>query len=92
MSYKQEPFSEQRAIAFREAEKQYNNWRTWGQPKWAMQWKNYQDALCDRETNNRNWKQIPVPMNYEADKFVKTDRNGVLKPYTRASRLQNVRH
>ena len=35
MSYKQEPFSEQRAIAVREAEKQYNNWRTWGQQLWA---------------------------------------------------------
>lgn len=92
MSYKQEPFSEQRAIAVREAEKQYNNWRTWGQQLWAKQWLNYHDALCDRETTNRNWKQIPVPMNHEEDKFLDRDKNGALKPYKRASRLQNVRH
>ena len=90
MSYKQEPFSIDRQVAFREAEKQYNNWRSGGQQSWARQWKNYVDALCYRDTTNDNWRKIPVPVNYEEDKFVKTYKDGTLKTYNRASRLQGV--
>ena len=90
MSYKQESFSEDRQIAIRNAAMQYNNWRSWGHPDWAIEWMNYHDELCS--STNQHWKKVAVPMNYHNPNFVKSDRQGVPKTYNRASRVQACWH
>lgn len=74
-------FPVERQIAIRQADKQYNIWRSEGRQDWAVQWKKYFYFLCD--PRNRDWHAMEAPRNDHNENFWKSE-------YRRPSRYQGL--
>ena len=56
-------FTEGRQIAIRNADVQYNNWRSWGRQDWALLWADYSQTISDPKLSNDAWMSVRVPNN-----------------------------
>lgn len=73
-------FDVDRQVAIRNAEKQYDIWRSQGHPEWAFQWSKYHQTIVDPTVTN--WQEVKVPNNSHDGNFWKKD-------YKRPARYQN---